>query len=527
MMITIINRKVRLADFVIILFIAMFSSNINAIPPKKSSVQNVSILGKYYPKKTYSGGEIPSFVENKDKLPRPIFDDKPAYIDFYYKAWEIGFDHFKKPQKTSPFVSNFIDEAFNENIFLWDMSFSTMWGNYAHHIFPSIEGLDNFYRTQLPDGEIVREVGEKDGHLGVVGWSEPGTEGNLNHPILPWAELESYKITANKQRLADVYLPLVNYRESFKKIYHAESGLYLTDKAAMDDSPRNIELLAGIDVAAEMVIFDHWLAEISLILDKRDKANFYTDRAEKYAIFINQKLWDDKTGFYYDWGKNNKRMTMRTIAGFWPMLGKIPNKAQLTRLVEHLEDPKSFNTKHRVPTHPADEVGFNGDYWAGAVWVPTNTMVIEGLELNGEHKLAREIAMNHLNATTEVFLKTGTAWENYYPLSLTKGKKAKPDFIGWSGLAPINYLIKHAIGIRINAPKNEIEWSINEISRHGIEGLRFGNNKITLIAAKRLSKSESVNISVNCIKPFSLVVHSNDKTHRFNVTCENQSMFSL
>ena len=245
--------------------------------------------GKFYAKKEYSGQPIPTFIQNKHRLPKPIFDDKPEYIDFYYRAWQIGFEHFKKPQATSPFVSNFIDEAFNDNIFLWDMSFSTMWGNYAHHIFPSIDGLDNFYRTQMEDGEIVREVGEKDGHLGVIGWSEPGTEGNLNHPILPWAELESYKITNNKKRLANVYLPLVKYRESFSKIYHPATGLYLTDKAAMDDSPRNEQMLAGIDVAAEMVIFDLWLAEIATELGKNNEAKQFIARADDYAKFINEK----------------------------------------------------------------------------------------------------------------------------------------------------------------------------------------------------------------------------------------------
>lgn len=496
--------------------------------------------GAFYPKKHYSGGPIPVFAQNKDKLPKPIFDDKPQYIDFYYKAWEIGFDHFKKPQATSPFVSNFIDEAFNENIFLWDMSFSTMWGNYAHHIFPGIEGLDNFYRTQKSDGEIVREVGEKDGHLGVIGWSEPGTAGNLNHPILPWAELESYKITGNKQRLANVYLPLVKYRESFKKIYHPASGLYLTDKAAMDDSPRNEQMLAGIDVASEMVIFDRWLAEIATKLEKHDEAKKYIARANEYTTFINQKLWDEQTGFYYDWGQNNKRMTMRTIAAFWTMLGKIPDKKQLARLIEHLNDPKSFNTRHRVPTHPADEVGFNGDYWAGAVWVPTNTMVIQGLEVNGKFELAREIAMNHLNSTTEVFLQTGTAWENYYPLEIKKGRKAKPDFIGWSGLAPINYLIKHAIGIRINAPENEITWRINETGRHGIEQLHFGSknnnssgnkngnknaalNVVSLVAAKRSSLNDPIKITAQCLLPFTLKVIANNASYVYPITCEGET----
>ena len=494
------------------------------ITETKSSSINIETLGQYFDKKIYSGEPIPSFEKNKHLLPKPIFDDKPAYIDFYYKAWEIGFNHFKRPQKNSPLVANFIDEAFNENIFLWDMSFSTMWGNYAHHIFPSIEGLDNFYRTQLPDGEIVREVGEKNGHLGVVGWSEPGTEGNLNHPILPWAELESFKITGNIKRLNNVYLPLQKYRESFKKIYHQKSGLYLTDKAAMDDSPRNEKMLAGIDVAAEMVIFDRWLATMATILNKPKDVSFYNKRAKEYSAFINQKLWDENTGFYYDWGKDNKRMNMRTIAAFWTLMGKIPNENQKNKLITHLNDPKSFKTKHRVPTHPADEDGFNGDYWAGAVWVPTNTMVIEGLEINGELALAHEIAMNHLNATTEVFKQTGTAWENYYPLEWKKGRKAKPDFIGWSGLAPINYLIKHAIGIRVNAPKNEIIWYINETSRHGIEGLRFGYgesaNSISLVAAKREALTDEINLTIHCEKPFLLTTIHNNKRESNEITCD-------
>ena len=488
--------------------------------------------GKFYAKKEYSGQAIPNFSQNKHRLPKPIFDDKPQYIDFYYRAWKIGFEHFKKPQATSPFVSNFIDEAFNDNIFLWDMSFSTMWGNYAHHIFPSIEGLDNFYSTQMSDGEIVREVGEKDGHLGVIGWSEPGTEGNLNHPILPWAELEAFKITNNKQRLANVYLPLVKYRESFSKIYHPASGLYLTDKAAMDDSPRNDLMLAGIDVAAEMVIFDRWLAEIATELGKSDEAKQYIARADDYSKFINEKLWDEKTGFYYDWGKDNKRMTMRTIAAFWTMLGKIPNQEQLTKLIVHLNDPKSFNTKHRVPTHPADEVGFNGDYWAGAVWVPTNTMVIQGLEVNNQFALAREIAMNHLDSTTEVFLETNTAWENYTPLEIKQGRKAKPDFIGWSGLAPINYLIKHAIGIRINAPKNEITWRINETGRHGMEGIRFNGqgeamNSVDLITHKRQFLDDDIIITTRCERPFTLTVISSFAKKSFQITCKNDTKIIL
>ena len=70
-----------------------------------------------YTSQQYKDTPLPQFSEFKDQLPRPIFESNPAYIDFYYKAWEIGFAHFKKPKPGSPLVANFIDEAFNDNIF--------------------------------------------------------------------------------------------------------------------------------------------------------------------------------------------------------------------------------------------------------------------------------------------------------------------------------------------------------------------------------------------------------------------------
>ncbi len=91
-------------------------------------------------------------------------EDNHEWINMYWKCWEIAFDHLKKPPKGSPFVSNILDEAFNENIFQWDMIFMVMFARYGHHIFPAINSLDNFYCRQYPSGYICREISEKDGN---------------------------------------------------------------------------------------------------------------------------------------------------------------------------------------------------------------------------------------------------------------------------------------------------------------------------------------------------------------------------
>jgi hypothetical protein len=153
-------------------------------------------------------------------------------------------------------------------------------------------------------------------------------------------------------------------------------------------------------------------------------------------------------------------------------------------------------------------------------------MVIQGLEVNNHYKLAHEIAMNHLDNTTKVFNDTSTAWENYTPLTSQQGRKAKADFVGWSGLAPINYLIKHAIGIRVDAPKNTITWRITELGRHGIENLRFGGNdeasmnRISLIAEQRQDATDKLIFSSQCLRPYKLTIIINNHDKHYNIDCK-------
>jgi hypothetical protein len=110
-------------------------------------------------------------------------------------------------------------------------------------------------------------------------------------------------------------------------------------------------------------------------------------------------------------------------------------------------------------------------------------MVIRGLEQNGQPELAREIALEHLRIMREVFKETGTIWENYAPDSARPGEPAGRDFVGWSGIGPILYLIEYGIGIRADATKNSITWDIRSPTRVGVERLWFGGKTVSLICA--------------------------------------------
>jgi hypothetical protein len=468
--------------------------------------------GRYFAKKAYSLTPLPQFAETRSKLPSPIYDEDPACVEMYWKAWELAFRNFHEPPEGSGYVSQFIDAAFNQNIFQWDTCFMTMFCNYGQPYVPGIGSLDNFYCKQFEDGEICREIGRATGkeyepwlnregrglrsrvqgfEVTYVGREPPQPPPHLtldamNHPIFAWAELESFQVTGDRARLGRVYEPLVNYYRALQKYIRQGNGLYMTDWASMDNSPR-VEYLArggtAVDTSSQMVLFAGDLAEIADLLGEEGEAKAFRSEAGQLARLINENMWDPGRRFYFDLTFDGKRSPVKTIAAFWALLAGVARPEQVAALTAELRNPKTFGRKDRVPTLPADEPAFKADggYWQGAVWAPTNTMVIRGLEKNGQRDLAAEIALEHLRIMREVFQETGTIWENYAPDAAKPGQPAIRDFVGWSGIGPILYLIEYGIGVRVDAPSNTITWTIRSPRRVGVERLWFGGKTVSLV----------------------------------------------
>ena len=521
--------------------------------------------GMYFTKKKYVPMPVPIFETTRDKLPSPVFDENPDYVRCYWKACELAFKNFHEPAKDSGFVSQFIDAAFNQNIFLWDTCFLTMFCNYAHPYVPGICSLDNFYIKQHESGEICREINRTTGkdfepwinadneplfsRWGYA-WSE-GTKKTkviykgrraptpnpkltldcLNHPIFAWAELESYRLTGDKDRLGLVREPLVQYYAALEKYLRQGNGLYITDSASMDNATRNKYLESGgtgIDISCEMVLFARNLAEMATILEKPAEARQYNRQAEALSARINRYMWDQNRNFYFDLTLEGEKAPVKSIAAFWALLAKVASESQAEALVNELENEKTFNTIHRVPTLAADELGFDpaGGYWNGAVWAPTNRMIVEGLENYGYRQLAREIALNHLHNIVEIFNQTGTLWENFAPERIAPGKPSKGDFVGWTGIGPIAFFIEYAIGIRAGAVANKITWEINSPKRVGIEKFWFGGKTVSLLCEQADSSGVRL-VTVKSDGSFHLTVKSGDMVKTIQIPANQQVQLSF
>ena len=489
-----------------------------------SQYEDTGTRGIYFSKKKYTHKEIPSFETSKDKLPSPNLEDKPEWINLYWKAWELAFGHFKQPPQDSPFVSNYLDEAFAPNIFQWDTFFMIMFARYAHHIFPAVESLDNFYCRQYENGYICREIVEATGEDFVY----EGREHTVNPPLFSWAEMENFKTTGDKSRFA-VVLPVfekyAEWLEKHRKKENTKHSLYWQTGlgSGMDNTPRSGS--GWVDMSAQMVMMYNDMSMMCRELNMNEEEISLKNKAEEITDRINKFMWNEEDGLYYDVDDEGNQIKWKTAACFWPMLAGVSDLHQAEKLLANLKDPNSFWRKIPFPSLAADQKHYkaDGQYWLGSVWAPTNVMIIKGLDKFGVgndytynfNEFASLATEEYLNGIYEVYKKTGTIWENYSAEAYARGVWSRPDFVGWTGCGPIELLIENIIGLRPDGVNNALTWHLLRIDKHGIENLRFGNVTVSLICRRRESVNSPAEIEVHSDSIFNLTVergHNNYKT---------------
>jgi glycogen debranching enzyme len=353
----------------------------------------------------------------------------------------------------------------------------------------------------------------------------------LNHPLVAWAELESYRATGDRARLQRVWNPMVRYYGALRKYLRQGNGLYMTGWASMDNSPMNACLAGGgtaVDTSAEMALFARSLAEIAHLTGREREVNGFLRDADEVSEQINRLMWDPARGFYFDLRPDGTRCPVMTVAGYWTLLSRTALGARAEALVSQLSKPETFGRRHRVPSLAASEDGYQakGGYWRGSVWDPTNLMVIRGLEVAGYAALASRIALENLDAVAEVFANTGTLWENYAPDAIAPGDPAKKDLVGWSGITPILVLLEYKIGLKPDAARNELRWSLAGPGRIGCERFWFNGHTVTLIADPAARAVGRWRIRVRSDGPFRLMARGANRRRVISIR-QGESAFVL
>ncbi|MFW6131177.1 MAG: amylo-alpha-1,6-glucosidase [Candidatus Aminicenantaceae bacterium] len=153
---------------------------------------------------------------------------------------------------------------------------------------------------------------------------------------------------------------------------------------------------------------DAWsLAQIAGILNKEDESRKYIYEYEEMKSLINDHLWDETRGFYFDRYWDGRFSTKKAASNFYPLVARIPDKKRAFRVLKHLLNNREFWGEYVIPTISRDDEAFKDQqYWRGAVWPPTNYLVYQGLKNYNFDAVASEFARK----SSDLFLQT---WEYF------------------------------------------------------------------------------------------------------------------
>ncbi len=439
------------------------------------------------------------YIYDPAKLPKPVYRENPRWEALYYKAWELAFQNVEyienpgwKPQLTCmPGVNT---------VWQWDSCFMVFITNYAAGTISALNNLDNLYRLRR----------ESDGYMSMayrISTEQPAFGERINPPLMAWAEWESYRITQDKQRLARVLPALEGMYGFIENNRRRGPGLYWFEdpgSSGMDNSPRGAfgtpsldgNCLCHIDLGCQQSLSAKCLSDICTALGDGEKADFYRRENNRINDLINRYHWNEKGGFYYDFFTRSnpedkvKHIPCKTAAAFWTILCGAAQGERLQKVVEKMFDPTLFYGKVPFATLSADDLNYDptGGYWLGGVWAPTNYAAIRGLWENGYPEQARQAAMDYLTAIDKVEADPdfGTIWEcyspeAYKPATAEAGEWVRPDFVGWSGLAPITMLIENIIGLSFDVPQKTVTFRLHPGGDYGLENMPFDGGYVSVL----------------------------------------------
>lgn len=313
-------------------------------------------------------------------------------------------------------------------------------------------------------------------------------------PVMIWSVWENYLWSGDRDHLARVYPTLKDYNRWYYKNRRLDCGLFYwihSYESGIDNSPRfssrdekikkDLTHLAAIDLNSYLVRQNEALALMARELGLAKEAAEFEMKAKELKALINEMMWDEDTGYYYDLDTTTGSLQKyRTIASLFVLFAGVPSQERAEIIRAKVMDPYQFNTPFPLPSTALDDPTFEKDCWRGPVWINTAYLVIVGMERYGFREDAGELAFKLADGIYRTYADTHKFVEFYDPerfdfkeLSRKKGNlfklfqngnKPKPQFVGWTGLAN-TLVIEHLVGVTKERGKIKVAPNFPEMAR--------------------------------------------------------------
>lgn len=408
-------------------------------------------------------------IESLDTEIRKAFSsDIQKYIDENVTLFsQMPRIKFRTPEEKMVYLSSFNlargcmlpasgESSFNHYVFsrepLWG------WGHGHQVLHESLSMLSYVYLDPVSAQNSQRVYMEQQGEDGLIAYRH-GPRGAQDYPhkdqpttsapFYSWINLEIFKVSRDKEFLQDAYESGVKYTEWLNKnrdtdkdgtyewgpygiienvrdwynaVFQVSAERYLdVDKEDISDE------LECLDLSLMMVKEMRCLSEMAFELDMKIEGGKWEKKANKLSELINERMWDEESGFFYSVDKNDHSFFFMTrdlkrqeIIGFLPLWAEAVQEDRAEILIQKLTDQEKFWRKYGVPTLSAEDEWYSPyvDYcckWNGPVWLLWDYMIFEGLKNYGYTELANELADKMYNAVALQLSKNHNFWESYSP----------------------------------------------------------------------------------------------------------------
>ncbi len=252
--------------------------------------------------------------------------------------------------------------------------------DFLQYVYPYLKTWHSFWKAVKPNGQARRD-GNGDGLL------EWGSDTDLVASWVPsWEENASGETRASWESGQD---DLPNW-----------------DKAVFSKTCDTLGMNC-VDLNVLYALDAYCLAEMARILKKESEFLNYMAEYEYMKELINNTLWNETEGFYFDRYWDGQFSDKKAASNFYPLLAKIPDQERALLLVRHLLDEKEFWGEYVIPTISRDDPAFKDQqYWRGAIWPPANYLIYQGLKAYGFDAVASEFSRK----SADLFMRT---WENF------------------------------------------------------------------------------------------------------------------
>ena len=284
-------------------------------------------------------------------------------------------------------------------------------------------------------------------------------------PVAAWGAMNVYKATGDKKFLETMFDKLYKFHQWwYAERDHNHNGICeygSTDgtliaacwESGMDNGVRFDDAVMqknsekawsmnqeNICLNSFLYVDKTILAEMATLLNKPELAAQLNAEAKVIKEFVQTKMWDKETGFFYDTRIDTGEHIKVMGAECWlPLWAGIATPEQAKQVMQKMMDPQKFNSTLPLGTldisHP--RLRPVRGYWRGPVWVDQVYFGITGLRNYGFDREADILTEKFIN-NAQGLTTDGPIHENYNPLT---GEALNSPNFGWSSACIIKMLL--------------------------------------------------------------------------------------